>query len=126
MRRTAMRSIDLIPTNESAIQQVAALLVEGFATNWPDAWPEMESALVEVRESFGADRISRIAVDEDGTVLGWIGGINQYRGHVWELNHLVVCVSQQGKGIGRELVADVEDSEQESEGLMIHVSIYYE
>jgi len=114
-----MRIIDLIPTNESAIQQVAALLVEGFATNWPDAWPEMESALVEVRESFGADRISRIAVDEDGTVLGWIGGINQYRGHVWELHPLVVCVSQQGKGIGRALVADLEERVKERDGLTI-------
>ena len=43
-----MRIVDLVSSNESAIQQVAALLVEGFATNWPNAWPEMESALVEV------------------------------------------------------------------------------
>src|SRR5690242_3598312 len=101
MRRFAMRIIDLVSTHEPAIQQVAALLVEGFATNWPYAWPDMESALEEVRESFGADRISRIAVEEDGMVLGWIGGISQYRGHVWELHPLVVHVSQQGKGIGR-------------------------
>src|SRR5438552_3576192 len=105
-RRSGMRIVDLVSTNESAIQQVAALLVEGFATNWPNAWPEMESALLEVRESFGPDRISRIAVDEDGAVHGWIGGISQYRGHVWELHPLVVHVSQQGKGIGRALVAD--------------------
>ena len=39
-----MRIVDLVSTNESAIQQVAALLVEGFATNWPNAWPELESA----------------------------------------------------------------------------------
>src|SRR6266480_7726238 len=114
-----MRIVDLVSTNESAIQQVAALLVEGFATNWPDAWPEMESALEEVHESFGADRISRIAVDEDGTVLGWIGGISQYRGHVWELHPLVVRVSQQGKGIGRALVADLEARVKERGGLTI-------
>jgi aminoglycoside 6'-N-acetyltransferase I len=103
-----MRIIDLVSTNESAIQQVTELLVEGFATNWPFAWPDMESALEEVHESFGTDRISRIAVDEDGTVLGWIGGISQYRGHVWELHPLVVRVNQQGNGIGRALVADLE------------------
>jgi aminoglycoside 6'-N-acetyltransferase I len=114
-----MRIVDLVSTNESAIQQVAALLVEGFATNWPNAWPEMESALLEVRESFGTDRISRIAVDEDGTVLGWIGGISQYRGHVWELHPLVVRVNQQGKGIGRSLVADLEDRVKERGGLTI-------
>jgi len=114
-----MLIVDLVSTNESAIQQIAALLVEGFARNWPDAWPDMESALEEVRESFGTDRISRIAVDEDGTVLGWVGGISQYRGHVWELHPLVVRVSQQGKGIGRALVADLEARVKERGGLTI-------
>src|SRR6266699_5679308 len=107
-RRSGMRIVDLVSTNESAIQQVAAMLVESFAVNWPDAWPDLESALDEVRESFVADRISRIALDQDGTVLGWVGGISQYRGHVWELRILVVRVSQQRKGIGRALVADLE------------------
>jgi len=114
-----MLIVDLVSTNESAIQQVAALLVEGFARNWPDAWPDMESALEEVHESFGTDRISRIAVDEDGTVLGWIGGISQYRGRVWELHPLVVRMSQQGKGIGRALVADLDACVKERGGLTI-------
>jgi aminoglycoside 6'-N-acetyltransferase I len=114
-----MLIVDLVSTNESAIQQVAAFLVEGFARNWPDAWPDMESALEEVRESFGTDRISRIAVDEDGKVLGWIGGISQYRGRVWELHPLVVRASQQGKGIGRALVADLEARVKERGGLTI-------
>jgi aminoglycoside 6'-N-acetyltransferase I len=114
-----MRVVDLVSTNESAIQQVASLLVEGFATNWPEAWPDMESALEEVRESFGPDRISRIAVDEDGTVLGWIGGISQYRGRVWELHPLVVHASQQRKGIGRALVADLEARVKQRGGLTI-------
>ena len=104
-----MQIVDLRSDHESAIHQVAALLVEGFATNWPGAWPDLESALEEVRESFATGRISRVAQDSDGTVLGWIGGISQYRGHVWELHPLVVRVSQQGKGIGRALVADLEE-----------------
>ncbi len=96
-----MRIVDLVSTNESAIQQVAAMLVESFAVNWPDAWPDLESALEEVRESFVADRIS------------------QYRGHVWELHPLVVRVSQQEKGIGRALVADLEERVKEGGGLTI-------
>jgi aminoglycoside 6'-N-acetyltransferase I len=114
-----MRIVDLVPTDESAIQQVAAMLVESFATNWPEAWPDLESALEEVRESFAANHISRIALDQDGTVLGWVGGISQYRGHVWELHPLVVRVSQQGKGIGRALVADLEARVKERGGLTI-------
>ncbi len=33
MRRFAMRIINLVPTDESAIQEVVALLVGGFAEN---------------------------------------------------------------------------------------------
>ena len=114
-----MHIVDLRSDDEAAIRQVAALLVEGFATNWPEAWPNLESALEEVRESFAAGRISRVALDEDGTVLGWIGGISHYRGHVWELHPLVVRVSQQGQGIGRALVADLEERVRERGGLTI-------
>src|SRR5260370_41080844 len=114
-----MHIVDLRSNDESVIRQVAALLVEGFAANWPGAWPDLESALEEVRESLAAGRISRVAFDEDGTVLGWVGGISQYRGHVWELHPLVVRVSQQGKGIGRALVADLERRVKKRGGLTI-------
>ena len=114
-----MHIVDLRADNDSAIRQVAALLVEGFGTNWPGSWPDLESALEEVRESFAAGRISRVALDEDGTVLGWVAGISQYRGHVWELHPLVVRVSLQGKGIGRALVADLEERVKERGGLTI-------
>jgi aminoglycoside 6'-N-acetyltransferase I len=114
-----MHIVDLRSDDVAAIRQVAALLVEGFATNWPEAWPNMESALEEVGESFAAGRISRVALDEEGTVLGWIGGISHYRGHVWELHPLVVRVSQQGQGIGHALVADLEKRVRERGGLTI-------
>src|SRR6266851_3285553 len=114
-----MHIVDLHADDESAIRQVAVLLVEGFAVNWPEAWPDLDSAVEEVRESFEAGRISRVALDEDGTVLGWVGGISQYRGHVWELHPLVVRVSQQRKGIGRALVADLEECVNERGGLTI-------
>ena len=114
-----MHIVDLRPEDTSTISQVAALLVEGFAINWPEAWPDMESALEEVRESFAEGRISRVALNEDGTVSGWIGGISQYNGYVWELHPLVVRVSQQGKGIGHALVADFEERVKERGGLTI-------
>ncbi len=114
-----MQIVDLRSDDEAAIRQVAALFVEGFANNSPDAWPDLAAALEEVHESFAAGRISRIARDEDGTVLGWIGGISQYRGHVWELHPLVVRVGQQGKGIGSALVADLEERVKDRGGLTI-------
>ena len=73
----------------------------------------------EVRQSFGLGRISRIALEESGIVVGWIGGISRYEGRVWELHPLVVRVQYQGKGIGRALVADFEDRVKEFGGLTI-------
>ncbi|GAC1350977.1 MAG: aminoglycoside N-acetyltransferase AAC(6')-Ii [Ktedonobacteraceae bacterium] len=110
---------DLRPDDESAIEQVAALLVEGFAVHYPEAWPDMAAALEEVRESFDGDRISRVALDETGRAVGWIGGIPQYRGRVWELHPLVVSVHHQGQGIGRALVADLEAQVKKRGGLTI-------
>jgi aminoglycoside 6'-N-acetyltransferase I len=49
-----------------------------------------------------------MVIDEAGTVLGWVGGIRQYDGHVWELHPLVVRPDCQRQGIGRMLVADLE------------------
>ena len=114
-----MHIVDLRSDDELAIHQIVMLLVEGFAANSPHAWPDLESAIDEVRESFEAGRISRVALDEDGMVLGWIGGISQYDGHVWELHPLVVRISLQGKGIGRALVTDLEERVKERGGLTI-------
>ena len=114
-----MRIINLHPDDAEAIQQVAALLVEGFKEHSPEACPIMDAALKEVQEFFGTDRISRVAVDESGIVLGWIGGTSQYNGNVWELHPLVVKLECQGQGIGRALVADFEVQIQERGGLTI-------
>jgi aminoglycoside 6'-N-acetyltransferase I len=68
----------------------------------------MAEARQEVVDSLGPDRISRVAVDIDGTVLGWIGAIRQYDGRVWELHPIVVVESQRKRGIGRALILDLE------------------
>jgi aminoglycoside 6'-N-acetyltransferase I len=114
-----MQIIDLRPDNEAAIQQAAALLVEGFKENWPEAWPDLESAIAEVRESFDPERISRAAVDKQGAVIGWIGAISQYDGNVWELHPLVVSRDWQRRGVGRALVADLEARVRERGGLTL-------
>jgi aminoglycoside 6'-N-acetyltransferase I len=101
-----MRIHDL-SNDATTIDAVAALLVAGFANHWPDALPDHESAVAEVRESLEPGRISRVAVDEDGTVVGWIGGLHEYA-LVWELHPLVVRADRQGQGVGRALVQDLE------------------
>jgi aminoglycoside 6'-N-acetyltransferase I len=116
-----MQIIDLYTDNKIAIQQAAMLLLEGFREHWSSAWSDLESAWEEVQESLGTDRISRIAVDEAGTVLGWIGGIKQYDGNVWELHPLVVGSDYRGKGIGKALVADLEEQVSTRGGLTLWV-----
>jgi aminoglycoside 6'-N-acetyltransferase I len=114
--RLSVRIVDLDPGNEEAIRQAAALLVEGFKEHWPDAWPNMESALEEVRDSLGEGRISRAAVGEGGEILGWIGGISSYDGNAWELHPLVVRPDLHRRGIGSVLVADLEERVRERGG----------
>ena len=116
-----MQIIDLLPDNKKAIHQAAGLLVRGFREHWPDAWPDMDAAMNEVQESLSADRINRIAIDDNGKVLGWIGGIRQYRGRVWELHPLVVSPEHQKTGIGRALVADLEERVRERGGITIRL-----
>ena len=113
--------ISLSPDDERTIEQVAALLIEGFKAHAPHAWPHMAAALEEVRDFFGADRISRIAVDKGGEIIGWIGGQSHYDGNVWELHPLVVKPNRQGSGIGRQLVCDLEDIVRKRGGLTIWV-----
>ena len=117
-----MRIIDLEAGNEEAVRQTASLVVAAFKEHSPNAWPDMKSALEEVHESFSKDRVSRVAIDDNGTVLGWIGGIREYDGNVWELHPLAVRPDLQGQGIGRTLVADLEDRVRERGGQTVRVA----
>ena len=114
-----MRIIHLRPDQTEFIQQAAALLVEGFREHWPEAWPDMDSALEEVREMLVPSRLCRAAVDDDGAVLGWIGGIPEYDGRVWELHPLVIRPDRQRQGIGRALVTDFEEQVRQRGGLTL-------
>ena len=100
--------VDLLAAGKAAHGQAAELLVAEFAEQYPDAWPTMESARQEVEECLTPDFLARGALAGDGALVGWIGGRPSYRGRVWQLHPLVVRHDHQGKGIGRELVLDLE------------------
>lgn len=115
-----MQIINLRADEQELIEQIAILLVDGFKDHWADAWTNIDSARQEVYESLATDRISRVAID-DGKVLGWIGGIKQYDGNVWELHPLVVHREYRGKKIGSALVADLENQARARGGITLWV-----
>jgi aminoglycoside 6'-N-acetyltransferase I len=96
-----------MPQDEKSIQQAGEVLFLAIRSNWPDAWPKIEEAVEEVHEMLAAERICRAAVDGD-RVLGWIGGIPEYDGNVWELHPIAVHPDYQSQGIGSALVQDLE------------------
>lgn len=99
-----MQIVDLATQSDDMRDQAAALLVEGFAE--PRGWPDLVTAREEVarvlREGF-----ARAALGS-GTLVGWVGGLPEYNGRVWELHPIVVRQADRRRGIGRALVAAFE------------------
>lgn len=114
-----MKIITPQPDDQKFLLQAAQLMVNAFREHWPDAWPAIEDGLDEAREWFKKGKIRRAAIDDEGNLLGIIGGIPQYDGHVWELHPLAVQPSMQGRGIGRALVEDFEEQVRQRGGLTI-------
>jgi len=111
---------DLTPEDEATVNAVARMMVTGF-THIPGFCMTTEDALKEVRESFAPGRISRVALDEQGRVVGWIGGIEQYHQHAYELHPLVVDPNVRRQGIGRALVADLEERARSRGAVMMYL-----
>lgn len=111
--------VNLTIDKTDAIDQVAHLLVEGFRGTGTNAWRTFSDAKDEVLESLQPGRISRIAVDENQRVLGFVGALPEGSGQVWELHPLVVRPGSQKRGVGRQLVVDLEQQVMANGGLTL-------
>lgn len=107
------------PDDRNFIRQAAQLLVDAFREHWSEAWTTFEDGLEEIQEMLETGKIARAALDDHGNLLGIIGGIPHYDGHVWELHPLAVQPSLQGRSIGRALVEDFEEQVRQRGGLTI-------
>lgn len=105
MQPPAVRLTDLGAQPAAVHRQAAELLVEGF--DHPQGWPTIGAATREVEDVLR--RGFAIGALDDELLLGWIGGLPQYDGRVWELHPLVVRRDRRLRGIGRALVAAFED-----------------
>jgi aminoglycoside 6'-N-acetyltransferase I len=95
-----MHIINLADRPGPILEQAAELLVEAFSE--PHGWPTYELARDEVVMVLG-EGFARAMVEDD-RLLGWVGGLPEYHGKVWELHPLVVRSEHRRQGIGRKLV----------------------
>src|SRR5262249_38228148 len=95
------------------LEQAATLLVHEF--DEPRGWPNLELAREEVasvlREGFAFAMLNR------DVLLGWVGGLPEYSGRVWELHPMVVRREHRRRGIGRQLVSAFETEARRRGGL---------
>lgn len=99
-----MQIVDLAHQPDHLREQAATLLVEGF--DEPRGWPTIELARDEVAAVI-RDGFARAMLEGDA-VLGWVGGLPEYNGRVWELHPIVVRREHRRRGIGRALVSAFE------------------
>lgn len=95
-----MKLVDLADAPDDLLERAAEMLVADF--DEPRGWPTLAPAREEVA-SVLAQGFARAVVEDDG-LLGWVGGLPEYAGRVFELHPLVVRRDVRRRGIGRALV----------------------
>jgi aminoglycoside 6'-N-acetyltransferase I len=108
-----MEIVDLGAQPIAVREDAAAMLVDAFPDE--NGWPTLELGLEEINW-ISKDGFVRAALDGD-RVAGWVGGLPEYRGRVWELHPIVVAANRRLQGIGRTLVAAFEDEARRRGGL---------
>jgi aminoglycoside 6'-N-acetyltransferase I len=108
-----MNIVDLATQPERLREQAATLLVEAF--DEPRGWPTLAKAREEVVRVIG-DGFARAVLGGE-VLFGWVGGLPEYDGCVWELHPIVVRREQRRRGVGSVLVAAFE-SEAASRGAL--------
>ena len=108
-----MEIVDLAAQPLEIRTQAAAILAKAFPQD--NGWPTIEISLGEI-DWVAKDGFVRAAI-ENGRVVGWVGGLPEYRGRVWELHPIVVDEQRRLAGIGRALVTAFEQEARSRGGL---------
>jgi aminoglycoside 6'-N-acetyltransferase I len=108
-----MDIVDLAAQPLEIRTQAASVLADAFPDE--NGWPTIELGLAEI-EWIAKDGFVRAALEQQ-QVLGWVGGLPEYRGRVWELHPIVVAKERRLRGVGRVLVAAFESEARRRGGL---------
>ena len=110
--------MNIVNLTADRVDETAALLHKAFKDR-TTTWPDLPSARLTVLESLDDRKISRVALDESGKVIGWIGAVSMYDGHVWEIHPIVVAKAHRRAGVGSALIRDLENLVRENGALTL-------
>jgi aminoglycoside 6'-N-acetyltransferase I len=99
-----MKIINMAKLSKTQIIQAAQILTEII----PIGWPTLQHALDEI-DALLTPENTLLAAIEDDIVVGWGGMLPAYNGNVFELHPLAVRSDKRRQGIGRVIVAALED-----------------
>lgn len=105
---TKVQIVDLSVLDAGQRWDVAQLIVDAFAPDYPDAWPTIESALEELEMLEHEGMAALISFDKEGRPSGIIGALSMYEGNVWEVHPMAVRPDMTRQGIGRALMVALE------------------
>ena len=114
-----MKIVDFATLTPAQFGEAARILREALVRN-QDAYAGPGEAEAEVAKVIDDPERRGFAALDGEVLLGWIGAIGSYS-HAWELHPLVVDPMRQGRGVGRALVAALEDAARTAGMLALHL-----
>jgi len=110
-----MEIVNMTQLSKSQIIQAGQILTDSI----PIGWPTLQEALDEINELLIPENTLLAAIESD-IVIGWGGILPEYNGNVFEIHPLVVRSDRRKQGIGRAIVAALEDEARKQGGLTIY------
>jgi aminoglycoside 6'-N-acetyltransferase I len=101
--------VDLSGAGVQEKRDAAEILLETFSELGNPTWTTFRAAEEEVADCLRDGYVAEAALSDEGHVVAW-GGLRPMYGNVtWELHPLVVDHRRHGSGIGRALLAHLEE-----------------